>query len=62
MRLKEMFMYVNLYIYWFCLLFDNYVGFKYFWDYDWGIKLCLEKCIVINVLEYEFNLEYLNLL
>lgn len=57
-----MFMYVKLYIYWFCLLIDNYVGFKYFWDYDWGIKLGLGKCIVINVLEYEFNLEYLNLL
>lgn len=59
-------MYVYLYIYylliWFCLLIDNYVGFKYFWDYDWGIKLGLGKCIVINVLEYEFNLEYLNLL
>lgn len=55
-------MYVYLYIYWFCLLIDYYVGFKYFWDYDWGIKLGLGKCIVINVLEYEFNLEYLNLL
>lgn len=62
MRSKEMFMHVNLHIYWPCLSFDNHICFKHFWDHDWGIKSGSEKCIATNALEDEFNLEYLNLL
>lgn len=57
-----MFMYVNSYIYWPCLSIDNHVGSKHFWDYDRGIKSGSGKCIATNALEYEFNLEYSNLL
>lgn len=57
-----MFMHVNLHIYWPCLSFDNHVGFKHFWDHDRGIQSGSEKCIATNALEYEFNLEYSNLL